>query len=1241
MTTYGNVTSCVLSTPQNNPFGNLIISNPGTSPAGTITGVSCNDNCTKVIACYYGSAPKIYTSDSSGNWNNYEYNTGNLGSVGGGDCQCAMSGDGNVIVIAWYNKGQYYLRFDVSNSWVAFPNFEQNNTTSTYGVGINYNGSTVSFAKQNSLKVGISTYNSSTSTYSAAVEQGFTGGLYSTYALTRDGKRMAYGNKLGSKMYISDISSNGRFETTRYTSDNLSRNYACCAFSSDSNGGVLFATDSECNVFAAQWDTINYNYKSFFLIVSLGLVSYTNNINVTPNNIFFIPRTTASPYPKNVYTVTYATILLLLTDISFNLTQTKTVDINSTPRYRIPSISNCILWLDAADTGNIDLSGSIVTRWKDKSGLNNHMTGTTTTSLNYVTSGGTNTINNLNTLDFTAANAFLENTTISIPSTYTIFAVAYNKTTSGYSRLLSTYIDYSLFMGSLDNGYSTFVGNGGDTWNDYAVNNPIVNTNTPSLFGLTNGNTITSLLPYYNGTQLTSKNGVTRPFTGLLIGRYFGGFVQYWNGYVGEILIYSRVLSLSEQQQVEGYLSIKWGLYTQLPTSHPYYSPKYVGNLQVSINDANNSAANNLYYFYSVNSTPPTSNSYVLNTGPANSPYKFYVPVPTINNTIYIQAKNASGNTSNIANTTVIVYQQPRTPPIFNVSMVSSGGNIQVTVGESDPAPISYYYLNNISYVAYLYTGGTNQSVNLSYYTTNVGVLSNTNTTYGNVLSYISGLSANTYTVYLAAKNDFGNSLSTTISKTLIVYTTPGNVSGLSATTVAAGNLRVSITDTNNTAAVNSVYYFYSRDGTTFANSNILAGSTASPYSLFLNLPDISNTIFIKARNAVGDSATANINALLYQAPRNPPIFGVSLVGGGNLQVTVGELDSPSTVPNYYYLNNISYVAYLYTGGTNQSGNLSYYTTNVGVLSNTNTTYGNVLSYISGLSANTYTVYLAAINTVGNTISAGTNRTVSVYTTPGNVSLTATTVAAGNLQVSITDTNNTAAVNRVYYFYSTDGITFANSNILAGSTSSPYSLYLNLIDCSYTILVKANNSLGDSATANIQTLLYQAPRNPPIFGVSLVGGGNLQVTIGETNPSPTPNYYYLNNISYVAYLYTGGTNQSGNLSYYTYNVGTLTPTNTTYGNVVSYISGLSTNTYTVYLVARNTVGNTISSSANLTVRVLSLPSYSPVIDTGNTYVSGSGNLTITFTDSFNDPASGVSYSYYLYDATINQYILLQ
>lgn len=44
------------------------------------------------------------------------------------------------------------------------------------------------------------------------------------------------------------------------------------------------------------------------------------------------------------------------------------------------------------------------------------------------------------------------------------------------------------------------------------------------------------------------------------------------NGYISEIIIFNRVLSLSNRQKMEGYLSWKWGLQSELPVNHPYYS---------------------------------------------------------------------------------------------------------------------------------------------------------------------------------------------------------------------------------------------------------------------------------------------------------------------------------------------------------------------------------------------------------------------------------------------------------------------------------------------------------------------------------------------------------------------------------------------------------------------------------------------------------------------------------------------
>jgi hypothetical protein len=81
-----------------------------------------------------------------------------------------------------------------------------------------------------------------------------------------------------------------------------------------------------------------------------------------------------------------------------------------------------------------------------------------------------------------------------------------------------------------------------------------------------------SQLIFRNGTQQSSN---TRSLTSatsdaLLIGKWSGG-TEFYQGDLGEMIVYSRNLGSNERQQVEGYLAWKWGLRTRLPTNHPYY----------------------------------------------------------------------------------------------------------------------------------------------------------------------------------------------------------------------------------------------------------------------------------------------------------------------------------------------------------------------------------------------------------------------------------------------------------------------------------------------------------------------------------------------------------------------------------------------------------------------------------------------------------------------------------------------
>uniref|UniRef100_A0A6C0L8H1 Fibronectin type-III domain-containing protein n=1 Tax=viral metagenome TaxID=1070528 RepID=A0A6C0L8H1_9ZZZZ len=232
--------------------------------------------------------------------------------------------------------------------------------------------------------------------------------------------------------------------------------------------------------------------------------------------------------------------------------------------YNPLAIPGCILWLDAADTASIVLSGSNVTQWNDKSNGGYNFTQATTASQPTYSamSNGKNGIN-------LGTSKSMANSSIPFTTNYTIFAIGYTAS-NGYGRLLNGGSDGLLFFGA-GNGvtqFATFTGNGG--WTDTNTNSPATSVANLCLMELTNNNTSTGLIPYVNGTALTGKNGTTITFTGLTLGQYSGG--QYWNGYVAEILIYNSVLTTIQRQQVEGYLASKWAIQSSLPGAHPYYS---------------------------------------------------------------------------------------------------------------------------------------------------------------------------------------------------------------------------------------------------------------------------------------------------------------------------------------------------------------------------------------------------------------------------------------------------------------------------------------------------------------------------------------------------------------------------------------------------------------------------------------------------------------------------------------------
>jgi hypothetical protein len=244
----------------------------------------------------------------------------------------------------------------------------------------------------------------------------------------------------------------------------------------------------------------------------------------------------------------------------------------STPLTRIPyssffsplTISNCTLWLDAADTSTMSFTGSSVTQWRDKTGRGFHFSAALATSP---------TLEN-RTLRFNGTSQFMENSSpisnyIST-SAFTVFLYGnpISSTFSGGSAL-----NTSGFLGDSDGFFgmpvrTTSVGGAYSDGTDKSVFVNYVLNN----FGIFNYRQSSNIISFnFNaGTDATTTGvgGGNQGFP-LRIGRQVGNFL---NCSIGEILFFNRDLSLSERQLVESYLANKWFLESQLPTIHPHFT---------------------------------------------------------------------------------------------------------------------------------------------------------------------------------------------------------------------------------------------------------------------------------------------------------------------------------------------------------------------------------------------------------------------------------------------------------------------------------------------------------------------------------------------------------------------------------------------------------------------------------------------------------------------------------------------
>jgi hypothetical protein len=222
--------------------------------------------------------------------------------------------------------------------------------------------------------------------------------------------------------------------------------------------------------------------------------------------------------------------------------------------FNIPNgISGLKLWLDAKDPNNNGLGlndGTILSTWTDKSSNNNNaiVIGSPTLSNNsisintfsyfrtpYVFSGE-ETCYIVATITSNTENTFL--TSESSPGT---------KLTGGRQYSTSNNLNVTTTTGISYNSSST------------------INLNNTYIFGVTISNSNAIINGYINGNSSGSYNSTGFPITTGGTGSIIGSG-QLIN--IHEIICYSNILSTTDRQILEGYLSLKWKI--PLNTMHPY-----------------------------------------------------------------------------------------------------------------------------------------------------------------------------------------------------------------------------------------------------------------------------------------------------------------------------------------------------------------------------------------------------------------------------------------------------------------------------------------------------------------------------------------------------------------------------------------------------------------------------------------------------------------------------------------------
>lgn len=252
----------------------------------------------------------------------------------------------------------------------------------------------------------------------------------------------------------------------------------------------------------------------------------------------------------------------------------------------IKSYPNLATWYDATDPlnngGTLPNNNDLISTWYDKSnnGYNLSNIGEKPTFKKSV-------INSLPSLEFINGNTVMKSAaSFSNSRNKTIYIVCNIRTNRFGSRWSHSYNQAirsgEMGMTQLD-GTPSFGGGQNNKPFRMAINTD-GNHNWPNSLIITPNSTVIYKITVVDGSitvhQKTDTAGtssvtfIENSFDNQTGNIWVGGQsdMNAMDGYMCEIIYYQSALTQSQQQMIEGYLAWKWGLNTNLPPNHPYYS---------------------------------------------------------------------------------------------------------------------------------------------------------------------------------------------------------------------------------------------------------------------------------------------------------------------------------------------------------------------------------------------------------------------------------------------------------------------------------------------------------------------------------------------------------------------------------------------------------------------------------------------------------------------------------------------